>query len=171
LKREIEAEPGMCGKLRLEEVKGFKRLQFILLEYHFFGDGKEGSALLWRLPWPLSPLSILLHIIESRAYTLLRLPCYFVKLEREIVGLFAMQERVEGLHVASLAVPRRFRRLGIGTWILSCIEEIARHMGKRRLEVEVLKRNIPAQRLYAEFGFTFIQSGKVRYLMRGEKPV
>jgi GNAT superfamily N-acetyltransferase len=162
LKKEIEAAPGMHGKLRLEEVKGFKRLQFILLEYRFFGDGEEGSALLRSLPWPLYPLSLLLHIIESRALTLLRSPCYFVKLEREIVGLFATQEHIESLVVASLAVPRCFRRLGIGTWILRYVEKNARHMSKRWLEVDVLRKNIPAQRLYAEYGFTFIQSGKMR---------
>nr|MDO8098097.1 GNAT family N-acetyltransferase [Candidatus Njordarchaeota archaeon] len=171
MKKKIRATPDICGKLRFEEEKGVKRLHFILLEYRFFEDGKEGSGLPRSLPWLLSPLSLLLHIVKSRAPVLLRLPCYFVKLERKVVGLFAAQEHIESLLVASFAVAKRFRRLGIGTCILDHIEKIARHMSKRWLEVDVLRKNIPAQRLYAEYGFAFIQSGRIRYLMRGKKPI
>jgi GNAT superfamily N-acetyltransferase len=171
LKKEIEAAPDICRRLRLEEVNRIKCLQFILLEYNSFRDGEEGGALRQNLPWIASPLSLLLHIFESHAFTLLRLPCCFVKPEGEVVGLFATQERIESLLVASLAVKKRFRRLGIGTFILSHIEKVARHMGKRWLEADVLRRNIPAQRFYAEYGFKFTQSGKKRHLMRGKKPV
>jgi len=166
LKREIEAEPNICKKLHFESVSGAKRLQFLLLEYCFFKDSEEGSALPLRLPWLLSPFSLMLYIVKTRALILLRLPCYFVKLETKIVGLLAIQEQHESLRVASLGIAKEYRRLGIGTCILSCIETIAKHMGRRWLEVDVLGKNVPAQRLYAKYGFKLIQSERMLWIMR-----
>jgi ribosomal protein S18 acetylase RimI-like enzyme len=171
LKKEIGAESDICRKLQFEAVRGIKRLQFLLLEYRFFKNSEEGRALPLNLPWPLSPLSLMLHIAKSRALALLKLPCYFVKLEKRIVGLLAIQEHHESLLVASLGVAKGYRRLGIGTCILGYIETIARHMGKRWLEVDVLRKNIPAQRLYTKYGFTFIQSERMFFIMRGKKPL
>jgi len=170
-KKEIGAEPDICRKLHFEAVRGIKRLQFLLLEYRFFRDSEQGSALPLSLPWLLSPLSLMLYIFMTHALALLRLPCYFVKLETKIVGLLATQEYHESLLVASLGVAKEYRRLGIGTRILGYIETIAKHMGKRWLEVDVLRKNIPAQRLYMKYGFTFIQSERVYCIMRGKKPL
>lgn len=166
MKKEIRAEPDICRKLQFEAVGGIKRFQFLLLEYRFFKDSEEGSALPLNLPWPLYPLSLMLHIVKSRALALLKLPCYFVKLETKIVGLLAIQEHHESLLVASLGVAKEYRRLGIGTCILGYIETIARRMGKRWLETLVLRKNIPAQRLYTKYGFTFIQSERMHCIMR-----
>lgn len=171
MNEEIGAEPDICRKLQFEAVGGIKRLQFLLLEYRFFKNSEEGSALPLNLPWPLSPLSLMLHIAKSRALALLKLPCYFVKLEKRFVGLLAIQEHHESLLVASLGVAKGYRRLGIGTCILGYIETIARHMGKGWLEVDVLRKNIPAQRLYTKYGFTFIQSERMFFIMRGKKPL
>ena len=110
----------------------------------------------------------MLHIVKSRALALLRLPCYFVKLETKIVGLCAIQEHHESLLVASLGVAKEYRRLGITTRILGYIETIAKHMGKRWLETLVLRKNIPAQRLYTRYGFTFTQSERTHCIMRKE---
>jgi GNAT superfamily N-acetyltransferase len=168
LKKEVKTEPDICGKLKLEAASGLKHLQFILLEYRFFKDSEEGSALPLNLPRVLAPLSLALHIVESRALTLLRLPCYFVKLETRIVGLWAVQERHESLVVASIGVAKEYRGLGIGTCILSYIEAIAKHLSKRWLETLVLSRNIPAQRLYSKHGFAFIQVERMHCIMRKE---
>jgi ribosomal protein S18 acetylase RimI-like enzyme len=168
LKKGIGTKPDICGKLQFEAVMGIERLQFLLLEYRFFKDSEEGRALPLSLPWPLSPLSLMLHVVKTRALTLLRLPCYFVKLETEIVGLFAVQEHNERLVVASLGVAREYRRLGIGTCILGCIEAIARHMRKRWLETLVLRKNVPAQRLYRKYGFTYTRSERMHCIMKKE---
>jgi ribosomal protein S18 acetylase RimI-like enzyme len=170
LKEGTGAEPYICRKLQFEAVRGIKRLQFLLLDYRFFRDSEEGSALPLNLSWPLYPLSLMLHIVKSRALALLKLPCYFVKLEKRIVGLLAIQEHHESLLVASLGVPKEYRRLGIATCILGYIETIARHMTKRWLGTLVLRKNIPAQRLYTKYGFTFIQSERMHYIMRKEIP-
>jgi len=171
LKKEVGAPPAICGRLRFETAKGIKRLQFLLLEYRFFRDSEEGSALPLNLPRLLSPLSLMFHIAKSHALVLLKLPCHFVKLETRIVGLFATQEHCESLLVASLGVAKEYRRLGIGICILSYIERLAKRMDKRWLEVDVLNKNIPAQRVYSKFGFTFIHSERMHYITRGKKPL
>jgi ribosomal protein S18 acetylase RimI-like enzyme len=169
--KNVGANSDICRKLRFEVARGIRRLQFLLLEYYFFDDSGEGGALPLSLPLFLFPLSLTLHIVKSRALVLLRVPCYFVKLETKIVGLLAIQEHEESLFVASLAVAVEYRRLGIGTCALGCVEKIARRIGKKWLEVDVLRRNISAQRLYAKYGFTFIENERMRYLVRGKKPL
>ena len=71
--KKIRAEPDICRKLQFEAVRRIKRLQFLLLEYRFFKDSKEGSTLPLSLPPFLSPLSLMLHIVKSHALALLRL--------------------------------------------------------------------------------------------------
>ena len=170
MKEDVGAKSDICGKLQLKAVRGIRRLQFLLLEYRFFKDSEGGNALLLNLPWHLSPLSLMVHIAKSHALVLLRLPCYFVRLGTRIVGLLAFEEQHESLFVASLAVAKECRRLGIGTCILGYVEAIARHMGKRWLEVDVLRKNIPAQRVYTKYGFTFLQNERMYFIVRGKKP-
>lgn len=170
LKEEVEKEPDICRRLRFEAVGGIKRLQFLLSEYRFFKDGEEGGALILSVPWPLSPLSLMFHIVKTRALALIRLPCYYVKLKAKVVGLWAIQEHHDSLFVASLSVAKEYRRLGLGTCILERIESIARRMGKRWMEVDVLKKNIPAQRLYTKYGFKF-EDEKMHGMIRGKKPL
>ena len=85
--------------------------------------------------------------------------------------MFAIQEQRESLFVASLGVAKEYRRLGIGTCLLCYIEAIAKHTGKKLLEVDVLTKNAPAQRLYMKYGFKFIGNRRTRYIMRGKKPL
>jgi len=167
LKKEIEAKTHVCRNLQFEATRGIRRLQFLLLEHRFFKD----SALPLNLPWFLFPFSLMLHIAKTRALALLKLPCYFVKLETRIVGLFAVQERNESLLIASLGVAKEYRRLGIGTCMLGYIETIARRMGKKWLEVDVWKKNIPAHQLYIKYGFTFIRSERMLCTMRKETEI
>jgi ribosomal protein S18 acetylase RimI-like enzyme len=169
LKKDAAPEPVICGRLQFEPAKGIKHLQFLLLEYHFFRGSEGGSALLLDLPWLLSPLSLMVHIVKSRAIILLVIPCYFAKLDTRIVGLMAIQGSHEGLLVASLGVAKEHRRLGIGTCILRYVEVIAGLMGKKWLEVDVLRKNIPALQFYTKYGFTFVQSERTRYIVRGRK--
>ena len=171
MKKEIGAEPDIFAKLHVEPVRGIKRFRFILLEYYCFRDSEESGDLPRGLPWFPSPLALMVHIVKTRALALLGFPCYFVKLEKEIVGLFAIQEQRESLLVASLGIAKQYRRRGIGTCILGYIETIAERMGKRWLEVDAWRKNIPAQRLYTKYGFTFTQGGGMHSLTRGKKPV
>lgn len=171
MNKKIRTASDICGKLQLETVRGIGRLQFLLLEYSFFKASEGDGALPLSLPWFLCPVSFVLHIVKSHALILIRLPCYFVKLKTKIIGLWAIQELHESLLVASLGVAEEYRRLGIGTYILSYAETIASRMGKKWLEVDVLKKNIAAQRFYTKYGFTFIHSERARNILRGKKPL
>jgi GNAT superfamily N-acetyltransferase len=135
----------------------------------FEDSEEEGSALALKLPWLLSPLSLLLHVMKSHALTLLKLPCYTAKLDKETVGVFAFQEYHKSLLVASLGVKKQYRRLGIGAFIIRQIEKTARHMHKKLLEVDVLRKNVPARRLYTKSGFMFLKPNRKRSIMRGRK--
>ncbi len=115
-------EQSICGKLRFEPVGGIKRFQFLLLEYNFFNESEGSSALPLNIGWPFSPLALMVHIFKSHAFVLIRLPCYFTRLETRIVGLWATQEQGESLFVASLGVAKECRHLGIGTHILEHID-------------------------------------------------
>jgi ribosomal protein S18 acetylase RimI-like enzyme len=170
LNKEVEKEPDICRRLQFEDVRGIERLQFLLVEYRFSKDSEGGGALIVSLPWPLSPLSLMFHIVKTRALTLVGLPCYYVKLRAKTVGLWAVQEHHDSLFVASLSVAKEYRRLGLGTCILKRIESIARRMGKSWMEVDVLKKNIPAQRLYTKYGFKF-EDEKMHGMIRGKKPL
>jgi GNAT superfamily N-acetyltransferase len=171
LKKKIRTVSDICGKLQFETVRGIGRLQFLLLEYSFFKTSEGNSALPVSMPWFLCPVSFVLHIVKSHALILIRLPCYFVKLKTKVIGLWAIQELHESLLVASLGVAKEYRRLGIGTYILSYIEAIAKRMGKKWLEVDVLKKNIAAQQFYTKYGFTFIPSERAHDIVRGKKPL
>jgi hypothetical protein len=171
LKEKIRIAPGICGKLQFESARGIGRLQFLLLEYSFFKTSEGGSALPVNMPWFLCPVSLVLHIVQSHALVLMRLPCYYVKLRMKTIGLWAIQELSESLLVASLGVAKEYRRLGIGTCILGHVERIAKHSGKKWLEVDVLNKNVAAKRFYAKYGFTFIDSERSRKILRGKKPL
>ncbi len=110
----------------------------------------------------------MVYIVETRALALLRLRCYFVRLETRIVGLFAIKESHGSLLLVSLGVAKKYRRLGIGTCILRYAEKIAEREGKRWLEVGVLRKNIHAQQFYTKYGFSFIQSERTLCIMRKE---
>ena len=168
MKKEAESNLNICGKLQFEPANGIKRLQFLLLEYQIFSDNKEDSALPSSLHWPFSLLSLMLHVAKSHALVLLRLPCFFVKLDTKIVGLFAMQEQCKSLTVASLAVTKKYRRLGIGTCILGYIEAIAKSASKKWLETLVLRKNIPAQHFYGQYGFRITEKARTYYIMKKE---
>ena len=157
--------------MRYEAVGGLRRFRFILLEFYIFRGSELGNALPLNLPWFLLPISLAIHVVESRALSLLDLPCYFVRLGTKIVGLFAVQEERGSLVIASLGVVKGYRRLGIGTCILRHVETSARLRGKSLLKVDVYRGNVPAQRFYTKYGFSFARGGGMRNLAKGSKRV
>lgn len=56
-------------------------------------------------------------------------------------------------HVEDLIVAPEFRRRGVAHRLLKQIEEAARQLGLGRVELLVLNDNLPAKRLYEQFGF------------------
>jgi len=75
----------------------------------------------------------------------LRRRLYFVKFKEHVVGAFVLREKPEALFISSLAVAPEFRRLGIATYILDYVKDLASGLGKSWMELNVLKTNTPAQ--------------------------
>jgi ribosomal protein S18 acetylase RimI-like enzyme len=93
---------------------------------------------------------------------------YFVKFEKHIVGVFILREKPEVLYISSLAVAPNYRRFGVGTRILKYAERAAGRMGKKWLELSVLKINTPARRLYEKTGFVKEKEKRLGFILRKE---
>ncbi|HET7528236.1 MAG TPA: GNAT family N-acetyltransferase [Burkholderiaceae bacterium] len=75
-----------------------------------------------------------------------------------LLGCGALKE-LDATHgeVKSMRTPRSLRRRGAGRTILTHIVDVARQRGYRRLSLETGAGDafVPAQRLYASFGFSY----------------
>jgi ribosomal protein S18 acetylase RimI-like enzyme len=91
---------------------------------------------------------------------------YFVKLKGNVVGVVVFHEEPDNLFIASLGVAKEYRRVGVATCILRYAESMAARLGKERLELGVLKRNTPAQRLYMKFGFSAVMERRWSFILR-----
>jgi ribosomal protein S18 acetylase RimI-like enzyme len=91
---------------------------------------------------------------------------YFVKLKNRVVGVFVLRERSDALYVASLGIASEYRKLGIATFILSPCTQVADRLGKKWLELTVLKTNIPARQLYRRFGFSDKEERRWSFVLR-----
>ena len=70
------------------------------------------------------------------------------------------------LHRCSMAIAlyREFWCLGIGTAMIGYLTELARKIGYRQMDLEVVAENTQAQALYAKCGF--IESGRRHHALR-----
>lgn len=105
------------------------------------------------------------YILFAEAY-FFRHQRYFVVLERRIVGVFALREKVESLYVSSIAVSPFYRRMGMATYVLNYSALLAGQLHKMALELSVLKANAPALRLYGSFGFRKKEERRRSFVLR-----
>jgi ribosomal protein S18 acetylase RimI-like enzyme len=91
---------------------------------------------------------------------------YFVVLEHRIVGVLALREEIRALYVSSMAVSPDYRRIGIATYALNQAVAIASRLCKEALELAVLKKNIPAVRLYEKHGYRVEEEKRRAFIMR-----
>src|SRR5262249_53564225 len=68
-----------------------------------------------------------------------------------VVGFCGFWHVVDELHVNNLAVLPEYRRQGIATQILGRVFAVGRHVGARRVTLEVRRSNEIARRLYERF--------------------
>ncbi len=87
---------------------------------------------------------------ESRCYLVARLP---EASGRRVVGYGGMQLAVDEAHITTLTVDVDVRRRAVGTRLLVDLLREARARGAASATLEVRFDNVPAQRLYAGFGF------------------
>jgi len=151
--------------LQISPVKNTELLLFSLLVFNFFKTNKNKNILLLGIPEIVNPLIIVPYIFKL-GFLNFRRKRYFVRLKNHLVGTFSIVEASNSIHIYSLTVGPQWRKLGIATFILSCLEAQAIRKNKTWLEVSVHKTNNPALRLYTNFGFIKIQESRWFFLFR-----
>jgi [ribosomal protein S18]-alanine N-acetyltransferase len=71
----------------------------------------------------------------------------------EIVGFAGLWVMVDEAHITTFAVDPRWRRRGVGQWLLLRLLELANDRRAREATLEVRLSNMPARRLYEKYGF------------------
>ena len=70
-----------------------------------------------------------------------------------VVGFGGLWVMVDEAHVTTFAVHPRWRRRGVGEWLLLGLLDIAVARRAREATLEVRLSNMPARRLYEKYGF------------------
>jgi ribosomal protein S18 acetylase RimI-like enzyme len=91
---------------------------------------------------------------------------YFIVLGHRVVGVLALRDDIRTLYISSLAVSPDCRRIGIATYALNHAAAIACKLCKEALELAVLKKNIPAVRLYERRGYRVEEEKRRSFLLR-----
>ena len=71
----------------------------------------------------------------------------------EVVGFAGLWVMVDEAHITTFAVDPRWRRRGVGQWLLVRLFELADARRAREATLEVRLSNMPARRLYEKYGF------------------
>jgi ribosomal protein S18 acetylase RimI-like enzyme len=113
------------------------------------------------------PLALLIAVpyVLSCEVIFFRKKRYFVKLKNRVAAVFIFHEKPDVLLISSLAVAPEFRRFGIASSILSFAAKVAKGLSKKHLELSVLKKNFPAQRLYSKFGFSQKKNRRISLIL------
>jgi len=71
----------------------------------------------------------------------------------EVVGFAGLWVMVDEAHITTFAVDPRWRRRGVGQWLLLHLFELSNDRRAREATLEVRLSNMPARRLYEKYGF------------------
>jgi ribosomal-protein-alanine N-acetyltransferase len=71
----------------------------------------------------------------------------------EVVGFGGLWVMVDEAHITTFAVDPRWRRRGVGEWMLLGLLDRAVERRAREATLEVRLSNMPARRLYEKYGF------------------
>lgn len=113
---------------------------------------------------PYLAFSEVLFFIKWRTRT--KHPFYFITLEQRVVGVLALREEPKTLYINTLAVSPDYRRSGIATYALNQTALIARRLHKEALELQVIKKNTPALKLYEQDGYSIKEEKRRSFILR-----
>ena len=153
-------------KLRIESASKRQFLTLSFLQFRFFWDSENGTAIIfrrnprWLVPFITIPYTLGWAVYNHGARG------YFVKLGEQIVAVFTLSMKHESMIISSLGVSPEYRRLGVGLFILAEVEKLCRKMNVEWLELSVLKGNMPARRLYERFGFFVVREKRWSYILK-----
>ena len=142
----------LSRRLTLEKVNLRKHLIFDINEFNAFRKSKNAEAFEFPLPNIYTPLVAVPYLLALEVI-LFRARRYFVTLDNQIVGLFAVEPRNGLLLISNLAVLPEARRHKVATYILDQICRLALELGLTGLRLRVLKKNNSARLLYMKYGF------------------
>ena len=81
----------------------------------------------------------------------------------ELVGYYALQYVLDEAEIAIIAVKRKYRRQGLGRYLLDRIVEWAKEKGITKIHLEVRSENEAAVHLYRTYGFEEVGRRKNYY--------
>lgn len=113
----------------------------------------EIDRLSFPIPWP--ERSYRFELSENRASTLL-VALWPERGTLRLTGYIGLWMIVDEVHISTLAVHPRFRRLGIASELLQAALVKAAHMGASSATLEVRVSNEAAVGLYRKFGFSIV---------------
>ena len=106
----------------------------------------ERSLYQGKQPWN----SLAFHTEISRNDSL-----YLVVLQTQcVIGLIGVHFDGSNAHITNLMVDSSWQKLGIGTYLIKKVIEIAKNKNCKELSLEVKDNNFTAQNLYYKLGFT-----------------
>jgi len=114
---------------------------------------------------PVGTSIIIPYVLFSEVYFFKSLR-YFVTIDQQILGLFAIEEEPDTMFISVLATNPFYRRTGIATLILNHTITLARKLGKASIELAVTKTNEPALKLYNKFGFHLKKEKRRSYILQ-----
>ena len=89
--------------------------------------------------------------------------------ENESIGMIRIDPREDCVYLGAIQITPAYQNRGLGA---SLIQRLIEDAGREDLPVEldVLKTNKPAQRLYDRLGFSIHDETRTRYIMRTPEP-
>ncbi len=75
------------------------------------------------------------------------------KYNDEIIGFAGIWKSIDDIHITNIVVKKDFRKNGIGTLLLQKLISLTNQFHYKELTLEVNSSNIPAIKLYSNFGF------------------
>jgi ribosomal protein S18 acetylase RimI-like enzyme len=153
-------------RLKIVPARRLEHLTFNLCNFNFFRKSERGKAMLFFGNSGKLAMLIAVPYILGCELVFFREERYFVKLKQQIVGVFVLRGETDALYVGSLGVAPEYRKHGVATFILSRCTQLAKRLGKKWLELTVLKTNVPARQLYERFGFMDKEERKWSFVMR-----
>lgn len=91
--------------------------------------------------------------------------------QRRLLGYGGVLLAVDEAHITNVAVDPRARRRQVGSHLVLALLESALDMGATAATLEVGSTNLPAQRLYASFGFAPVGVRPRYYAATGEDAI
>ncbi len=155
------------ANLKIESIgKGAYPL-FSFLEVRFFWNSPNRKAMpmLVGIPVWLAPLIAVPYMLAALVYNFGGAK-YFIREKNEVVGTLILKVHQDALILHSLSVSPFKRKRGVGFLVLVKMEKLAKRMKLPWLELDVLKGNVPAQRLYWKFGFRFYSEKAMTLVLR-----